>query len=75
MPFYQGLLAEIEAQGDAEGALTRIEEAPALADETEEHWTDAFLHPIRGEILLKRDPTNTGPAEEAFLTAVAIARQ
>jgi len=55
--------------------LTRIEEAPALADETEEHWTDAFLHPIRGEILLKRDPTNTGPAEEAFLTAVAIARQ
>jgi len=27
VPFYQGLLAEIEAQGDAEGALTRIDEA------------------------------------------------
>jgi hypothetical protein len=75
VPFYQGLLAEIEAQGDAEGALTRIEEALALADETGEHWTDAFLHRIRGEILLKRDPANTAPAEEAFLTAVAIARQ
>src|SRR5262249_40186206 len=25
VPFYQGLLAEIEAQGDAEGALTRID--------------------------------------------------
>ena len=31
VPFFQGLLAEIEAQGDAEGALTRIEEALALA--------------------------------------------
>jgi tetratricopeptide (TPR) repeat protein len=30
---------------------------------------------MRGEILLKRDPVNTGPAEEAFLTAIAIARQ
>ena len=27
VPFYQGLLAEIEAQGDAAGALTQIKEA------------------------------------------------
>jgi predicted ATPase len=39
------------------------------------HWTDAFLHRIRGEILLKRDPANTAPAEEAFLTAITIAQQ
>jgi hypothetical protein len=32
--FYQGLLAEIEAQDDAEGALTRIDEALALAAES-----------------------------------------
>jgi predicted ATPase len=44
-------------------------------DETGEHWTDAFLHRIRGEILLKRDPANNGLAEEAFLTAIAIAQQ
>jgi hypothetical protein len=31
VPFFQGLLAEIEAQGDAEGALTRIDESLALA--------------------------------------------
>jgi hypothetical protein len=37
VPFYQGLLAEIEAQGDAEGALTRIGEALALVGETGEH--------------------------------------
>jgi predicted ATPase len=75
VPFYQGLLAEIEAQGDAEGALTRIDEAVALAGETGEHWSDAFLHRLRGEILLKRDPVNTAPAEDAFLTAIAIAQQ
>jgi predicted ATPase len=75
VPFYQGLLAEIEAQGDAEGAVTRIEEALALAGETGEHWSDAFLHRLRGEILLKRDPANTLPAEDAFLTAIAIAQQ
>jgi predicted ATPase len=74
VPFYQGLLAEIEAQGDAEGALTRIDEALALAGETGERWSDAFLHRWRGEILLKRDPTNTAPAEDAFLTAIAIAQ-
>jgi predicted ATPase len=75
VPFFQGLLAEIEAQGDAERALTRIEEALALAGETGEHWSDAFLHRLRGEFLLKRDPANTAPAEDALLTAIALAQQ
>jgi predicted ATPase len=75
VPFFQGLLAEIDAQGDAEGALTRLDEALALAGETGEHWSDAFLHRLRGEILLKRDPVNTAPAEDALLTAIAIAQQ
>jgi class 3 adenylate cyclase/tetratricopeptide (TPR) repeat protein len=75
VPFYHGSLAEIEVQGDAEGALTRIDEALALAGETGDHWTDAFLYRVRGEILLKRDPANTSPAEDAFLTAIAIAQQ
>lgn len=75
VPFFEGLLAEIEAQGDSKGALTRTDEALALAGETGEHWSDALLHRLRGEILLKRDPTNTAPAEEAFLTAIVIAQQ
>jgi hypothetical protein len=75
VPFFRGLLAEIEAQDDAEGALTRIDEALALAGETGERWSDAFLHRLRGEVLLKRDPANTAPAEDAFLTAIAIAQQ
>jgi predicted ATPase len=75
VPFYQALLAEIEAQGDAEGALARIDEALALAAQTGEHWSDAFLHRLRGEILLKRDSANTAPAEDAFLSAIAVAQQ
>jgi predicted ATPase len=75
VPFFQGLLAEIEAQDNAEGALTRIAEALALARETGEHWSDAFLHRFRGDILLNRDPANMALAEDAFLTAIAIAQQ
>jgi predicted ATPase len=76
VPFYQCLLAEIEAEGEGiEGALTRIDESLALANETTQHGTAALLHRIRGEILLRRDPANTAPAEEAFLTAIAVAQQ
>jgi class 3 adenylate cyclase/predicted ATPase len=75
VPFFQGLLAEIEAHGDAEGALSRVDEALALAAETGERWSDAFLHHCRGEILLKRDPANPAPAEDALLTAIAVAQQ
>jgi class 3 adenylate cyclase/predicted ATPase len=75
-PLFQGLLAELEAEGnDEDGALRRIDEALALASETGEHWTDALLHRIRGAILLKCDPANTAPAEEAFQTAIAIAKK
>jgi hypothetical protein len=35
----------------------------------------AFLHRVRGEILLKRDPANTLPAEQSFHTAIGIAKQ
>jgi predicted ATPase len=75
VPLFQGLLAELEAEGqDADGALQRIAEALALASETDMHWTDAMLHRIRGDILLKRNPANTAPAEEAFLAGIAIAQ-
>jgi adenylate cyclase len=73
-PLFQGLLAELEAEGhDGDGALRRIDEALTLASETGERWADALLHRLRGEILLKRDPAKTAPAEEAFLAAIAVA--
>jgi class 3 adenylate cyclase len=77
IPFCLGLLAamQIETKGEEERAAARIDEALALAQQTGEHWTDAFLHRIRGEILLKLNSANTAPAEDAFLTAIAIAQQ
>ena len=75
MPLYRGLAAEIEAEArSVEQALNTIEAALLLAVQTGEHWTDALLHRIRGEILQKRDPANTALAEEAFLTAIAAAQ-
>jgi class 3 adenylate cyclase/predicted ATPase len=76
LPFYRGLLAEIENEGgDAGAALAAIDEALALAGETGEHWFDAGLHRIRGEILVKQNPADPAPAESAFLAAIAVARR
>jgi predicted ATPase len=76
LPMLLGFIAEIEAKAENfEEAAARVDEALSLAQQTGERWMDSFLHRIRGEILLKRDPTNPAPVEEAFLTAVAIALQ
>jgi predicted ATPase len=76
VPFLQGLLSELEAENQNQaGALIQIEEALTIANRTGEHWADSFLYRIRGEILLKRDPANLAPAEEAFRTAIVIAQQ
>ena len=76
LPFYQGLLAEIEADGgDAEAALAGVDGALTLAGETGEHWFDGGLHRVRGEILVKQSPADPAPAEAAFLAAIAVARE
>ena len=46
-----------------------------MADEGGQQVWDAFLHRLRGDILLKRDLTKTAPAEEAYQTAIAIAKR
>jgi tetratricopeptide (TPR) repeat protein len=75
-PFFHGLLAELEAATrGADSALTLIGHALAIAEETEQHLSDPYLHGLRGEILLQRDPSSPGPAEEAFQTAIAIASE
>jgi predicted ATPase len=75
-PLFLGLIADVEAiVDDADGERARADEAIAMAHQTGEHWTDAFLHRIRGEVLLRRDPANPAPAGDAFLAAIAIAQQ
>ena len=73
--FFKALLAEraLRAQ-DVDGALARIDEALALARQGGRSDLP-FAHLLRGEILLKRDPANSSPAQEAFQTAIAIAQE
>ena len=69
-------LAEAEAQvGDSNRAVAILDEALATCDRLGHRAFEAELHRVRGETLLKRDPANPAPAEEAFLTATAVAKQ
>jgi len=47
------------------GLLVRLESAK----------TEAELHRVRGEMLLKSDPTNPARAEEALRSAIAVAQR
>jgi predicted ATPase len=77
---YDGLLkvalAGAEAgAGDLGRAIAIIDEALATSNRTGYRAFEAELHRARGEALLKRDLVNPAPAEEAFLTAIAIAQK
>jgi predicted ATPase len=69
-------LAEFEARaGEFEHAIATIDRALATAEWSGQRAFDSQLHRLRGETLLKRDPSNSGPAEEAFRRAIAVARE
>jgi tetratricopeptide (TPR) repeat protein len=68
--------AQEEARlGDLERAISIVDDAMADFDRRGHRAMDAELHRVRGEILLKRDPANPGPAEEALKAAIAMAQQ
>jgi predicted ATPase len=69
-------LANAEAQaGDPERALAILDEAIATADRIGYRAFEAELHRARGEMLRSCDPTNPAPAEDAYQTAIAVAKQ
>jgi tetratricopeptide (TPR) repeat protein len=74
--FFNGLLADLEAETlGVESALARIDKATALARQVETRCNLPFLHLLRGKLLIERDPSNPALAEEAFQTALEIAKQ
>jgi predicted ATPase len=74
--FYTGLLAELEAETlGAECALARIDEALGVLRQADYRFNHPYLHRIRGNILLKRDSADPTPAEDAYETAAAAARE
>jgi predicted ATPase len=69
-------LAEAEARaGDPDHAAAILDEALATANRLGYRAFEAELHRARGETLQKHNPANPAPAEDAFLTAIAIANQ
>jgi class 3 adenylate cyclase/predicted ATPase len=74
--FFQGLLADLELEtSGADSAVARIDEALVSADQATNFASLPFLHRLRGDILLKRNPPNIAPAEDAYQTAIAVAKQ
>jgi tetratricopeptide (TPR) repeat protein len=73
---YETILAEAEAEaGETDAALATIDRAIAESERTGQRWYEAESHRIRGQILLKHNPSNPAPAEEAFLAALAVAKR
>ena len=68
-------LSEAEARGgDVNRALAILDETLATCERTGHRAFEAELHRVRGEMLLKREPADPAPAEEALLTAIAVAK-
>jgi predicted ATPase len=75
-PLFHGMLAQLEAATRGpDAALTLIDQGLAIAAETGERFTDPYLHRLRGDILVKRNPADPSPAEDAYRAAVAIAKE
>jgi len=70
------MLAELEAATRGpDSALTLIDRGLTIAEETGGRSMEPYLHRLRGDILIKRNPADPAPAEDAYRTAIAIAKQ
>ena len=76
VPFVEAILASSEAEaGEIESALASAGRAITEAERIGQSWFAAETHRIHGDILLKADPENVDPAEQAYLTAIATAQR
>ncbi|OCK62442.1 adenylate/guanylate cyclase domain-containing protein [Bradyrhizobium sp. LMTR 3] len=62
------------AAGQTDTGLEILRELIDVTERSGQHWLDAELYRVRGELLLRRDPTNLCGAESAFNQALEIAR-
>jgi predicted ATPase/class 3 adenylate cyclase len=76
VPQYLVTLAVAQAKaGDGEQALATLAEASEVSDSSGEHWTDAEIHRVIGDILMSAPRPDTARAETEFRTALGIAQQ
>ena len=69
-------LAEVELRaGHSDRAVAILDEALATCDRAGYRAFEAELHRVRGDILRERNSANPALAEEAFQTAIAVAKR
>jgi predicted ATPase len=74
-PLYGTLLAEMEAEaGQIEAALATLDAQLAAVELSGQRWYEAEMHRMRGDLLLKRHPSDAAAAEVAYTRAIEIAR-
>jgi predicted ATPase len=74
-PFWGMQVAMANAEvGQLETGLEILRKLIGWAEQTGQHWLDAELHRVRGELLLRGDPPNISAAEDAFNRALETAR-
>ena len=75
LPSLEAALAEAEASaGETDAGLRRLDDALAELERTEHRCYEAEIHRIRGEMLLKRDPTDAAAAQQSLQAAIGIAQ-
>jgi predicted ATPase len=73
-PYYLALLGDCCRQaGAVDEGLSVLEEAQTVADRTGEHWWDAELHRVKGEMLLSQSRQSRSEAKRCFEQALAVA--
>lgn len=74
-PFWGMHVAVADAEaGQLEAGLEILRELIIWAQQSGQHWLDAELHRVQGELLLRHDAPNLSGAEDAFNRALEIAR-
>ncbi len=79
-PFWAGCLTEAYiSEGNFEAAMAATAEGQAMSTRNSEHWFDAELSRLHGEILLRQPTTDNAEAEHlaeaAFAHGIQIARE
>jgi predicted ATPase len=75
-PWWLALLAEAYSKvGQLDEGLRALEEALAAVQHNEEHYYEAEVYRLKGELLLQEAPAHQEEAEEHFQQALTVARR
>ncbi len=65
----------LSRMGRFDEALKAIDESFSFTERTGQHYYEAELHRLKGELLLARNPSDGARAERSFRSAIDIARE